>query len=550
MGFDRFGYGFASKTGQKIHQQKLESYFLTSCPLKPGDVVGCYICLPALRDKDQAKPKIYTLPEPPRPGEVVLDGDAKIVEKGGQEGTDVVMEDGVGCGELSEYEKQRMDRIKGNQKVLQNLGLHGPQVMGEAGHKASSAELESGLGAGRIHIHNSTEHLPVDGADVRGDACISQMDGEPDAQGAYAEALAAARSSTPAARPAALVATDGMSEASSKDPQVSDQKDPASADSSEPGVERKTGCEKKTVTTGGSTDVAAGGEGDDGNSVGTAEGGAVGAEVTVGNASKKKGGKSRSKRDRSRSVKGGDGGPGESVAAASSACAGVMEMPKMILKAHIPQPGGKEEEITVKEVGPVFGKRQEDQNKRDVIQWRDGTEYYLDVDEEMGAEKHADSVIAFFVNGRCDHIAFKEIEIGTYFPAVSPYMGGTAEVNFGPDFVFPPSESTLAALNLQAPQAVIALQHPRGCGCEGCFQQRKLELERVQRLKERLALEKEREEGRGGAPPSLSSLIAYMQDGMYECNEDDTPKMVAGMFGVDVQALVKMNKPYLGYACL
>ncbi|CAN0521396.1 unnamed protein product, partial [Ectocarpus sp. 12 AP-2014] len=30
---------------------------------------------------------------------------------------------------------------------------------------------------------------------------------------------------------------------------------------------------------------------------------------------------------------------------------------------------------------------------------------------------------------------------GTYFPAVSLYMGGSVRVNFGPDFVYPPPRS-------------------------------------------------------------------------------------------------------------
>lgn len=30
---------------------------------------------------------------------------------------------------------------------------------------------------------------------------------------------------------------------------------------------------------------------------------------------------------------------------------------------------------------------------------------------------------------------------GTYFPAVSLYMGGSVRVNFGPEFVYPPPRS-------------------------------------------------------------------------------------------------------------
>jgi Set1/Ash2 histone methyltransferase complex subunit ASH2 len=34
--------------------------------------------------------------------------------------------------------------------------------------------------------------------------------------------------------------------------------------------------------------------------------------------------------------------------------------------------------------------------------------------------------------------AFENIQDGTYYPAISSYMGGTARVNFGPHFVFSP----------------------------------------------------------------------------------------------------------------
>jgi Set1/Ash2 histone methyltransferase complex subunit ASH2 len=34
--------------------------------------------------------------------------------------------------------------------------------------------------------------------------------------------------------------------------------------------------------------------------------------------------------------------------------------------------------------------------------------------------------------------AFTELENGTYYPAVSTYLGGTCRVNFGPAFIFPP----------------------------------------------------------------------------------------------------------------
>ena len=50
VGVDRFGYAFASKTGEKIHNRKTEGL---SRPLKTGDVVGCYIHLPDLESEPQ-----------------------------------------------------------------------------------------------------------------------------------------------------------------------------------------------------------------------------------------------------------------------------------------------------------------------------------------------------------------------------------------------------------------------------------------------------------------------------------------------------------------
>jgi len=58
--------------------------------------------------------------------------------------------------------------------------------------------------------------------------------------------------------------------------------------------------------------------------------------------------------------------------------------------------------------------------------------------------------IRFFKNGeaqgqiiisrgvRTGGAAFDNIEKGTYYPAISPYMGGVARMNFGPHFVYPP----------------------------------------------------------------------------------------------------------------
>ena len=48
-------------------------------------------------------------------------------------------------------------------------------------------------------------------------------------------------------------------------------------------------------------------------------------------------------------------------------------------------------------------------------------------------------------------------------------MGGTAEVNFGPTFAFPPSASALHSLRLPPPQPIICLQHPKACICPHCI---------------------------------------------------------------------------------
>ncbi|CAN0125293.1 unnamed protein product [Ectocarpus sp. 8 AP-2014] len=49
--------------------------------------------------------------------------------------------------------------------------------------------------------------------------------------------------------------------------------------------------------------------------------------------------------------------------------------------------------------------------------------------------------IRFFKNGRDQGVAYSAMKPGTYFPAVSLYMGGSVRVNFGPEFVYPPPRS-------------------------------------------------------------------------------------------------------------
>lgn len=72
---------------------------------------------------------------------------------------------------------------------------------------------------------------------------------------------------------------------------------------------------------------------------------------------------------------------------------------------------------------------------RDKFWWKNsGKEYYLDEDRDTGSETHAASVMRFFVNGKDQGVAFKDLQAGIYYPAASVYMGGQVSYNFGPDF--------------------------------------------------------------------------------------------------------------------
>lgn len=57
-----------------------------------------------------------------------------------------------------------------------------------------------------------------------------------------------------------------------------------------------------------------------------------------------------------------------------------------------------------------------------------------EVEYEVKQEILLDSKITFFKNGKPLGIAFENIYRGKYYPAVSTYMGGTAKLNFGPEF--------------------------------------------------------------------------------------------------------------------
>ncbi|KAH3745538.1 set1/Ash2 histone methyltransferase complex subunit ASH2 [Pelomyxa schiedti] len=54
-------------------------------------------------------------------------------------------------------------------------------------------------------------------------------------------------------------------------------------------------------------------------------------------------------------------------------------------------------------------------------------------------EKAVDGCVGFFLNGNYLGDAFTDIGKGTYYAAVSLYMGAKVKVNFGPAFRFPPS---------------------------------------------------------------------------------------------------------------
>lgn len=63
------------------------------------------------------------------------------------------------------------------------------------------------------------------------------------------------------------------------------------------------------------------------------------------------------------------------------------------------------------------------------------------------------SAVVFFKNGRCQGVAFRDINAGTYYPAVSLYMGATVRCEFGPHFAFPPALSP--ALEIATPPVSI-----------------------------------------------------------------------------------------------
>ncbi|KAK9711443.1 transcription factor, contains a PHD finger motif [Basidiobolus ranarum] len=53
------------------------------------------------------------------------------------------------------------------------------------------------------------------------------------------------------------------------------------------------------------------------------------------------------------------------------------------------------------------------------------------------------SQIVYFKNGECMGVAFENINLGKYHPAISSYKGGRVAVNFGPMFKYPPPSDWL-----------------------------------------------------------------------------------------------------------
>ena len=60
-------------------------------------------------------------------------------------------------------------------------------------------------------------------------------------------------------------------------------------------------------------------------------------------------------------------------------------------------------------------------------------------DDDIPVE-HSGSSIIFFVDGSCQDVAFKNINRGTYYPAISLFGGASVSVNFGPYFKYPPPD--------------------------------------------------------------------------------------------------------------
>ncbi|KAL4240199.1 Set1/Ash2 histone methyltransferase complex subunit ASH2 [Mactra antiquata] len=68
--------------------------------------------------------------------------------------------------------------------------------------------------------------------------------------------------------------------------------------------------------------------------------------------------------------------------------------------------------------------------------------YYEEKDHTADAERNLKqaptSKISFYLNGKCQGMAYEDIYEGTYYPAISLYKLAKVTVNYGPTFKYPP----------------------------------------------------------------------------------------------------------------
>ncbi|ESN99523.1 hypothetical protein HELRODRAFT_185811 [Helobdella robusta] len=84
----------------------------------------------------------------------------------------------------------------------------------------------------------------------------------------------------------------------------------------------------------------------------------------------------------------------------------------------------------------------------------------LVAETESKLKPAAGSQIIMFLNGKCQGIAYEDINKGIYFPAISSYKNATVSVNFGPKFKYPPKDYQYRPM-CQATEAS-AVQHALG----------------------------------------------------------------------------------------
>lgn len=59
---------------------------------------------------------------------------------------------------------------------------------------------------------------------------------------------------------------------------------------------------------------------------------------------------------------------------------------------------------------------------------------------------YPDSYVEFYLNGKSQGIAYKDLYYGSYYPIVSLYMDGSVKLNPGPQFKFPPKDKPFHSL--------------------------------------------------------------------------------------------------------